>query len=141
MKMKLVKYTSLFLILFVFITKTYAQPTGKKTITLDEAGQASIKFEVMFHNFDTITAGTQAIYEFVYTNTGKGPLIITEVKPPCDCTHPEWPKEPLQPGKTAKIKVRFDSKDKSGSFSKTIEVKHNGDSMREFITIKGYVKT
>jgi hypothetical protein len=119
---------------------TLAQPPGKKIITLEEDGQAAIKFEVMSHNFDTIVAGTQAIFEFEYTNTGKGPLIITDVKPPCDCTHPEWPKEPLAPGKSAKIKVRYDSKDKSGSFSKTIEIKHNGESMREFITIKGFVK-
>lgn len=132
------------LILFFTVLATaftaIAQPPGKKKITLDADGQASIKFEVMMHNFDTITAGTQAIYEFVYTNTGKAPLIITEVKPPCDCTHPEWSKEPLEPGKSAKIIVRYDSKDKSGSFSKTIEVKHNGESMREYITIKGFVK-
>lgn len=136
--MKKLRLTLIILSLFSIAAK--AQP-GKKTITLEAEGQASIKFAEVVHDFGNITEGTQATYDFTYTNTGKAPLILTDVKPPCSCTTPEWPKDPLMPGKSAKIKVTFDSKGKPGSFSKTIEVKHNGESGRDYITIKGMVGT
>ncbi|MFM9944748.1 MAG: DUF1573 domain-containing protein [Bacteroidia bacterium] len=136
--MKVLKFLTLILSLIVFSAQ--AQP-GKKTITLEADGQPNLKFEEVVHDFGTIAEGTLAIYEFTYTNNGKTPLILTDVKPPCSCTTPEWPKEPLAPGKSAKIKVTFDSKGKPGTFSKTIEVKHNGESGRDYITIKGLVGT
>lgn len=135
------KILKLFIVFFSFFTLVVQAQPGRKTITLEAAGQASIKFETFIHDFGTIVEGTQATYDFVYTNTGKAPLILTDVKPPCSCTTPEWPKDPLMPGKSAKIKVTFDSKGKPGTFSKTIEVKHNGESGTEYITIKGIVGT
>ena len=136
--MKVFRFVSIALLLITISAK--AQP-GRKTITLEAEGQPSLKFEEILHDFGNIVDGTQASYEFKYTNTGKSPLILTDVKPPCSCTTPEWPKDPLLPGKSAKIKVTFDSKGKPGSFSKTIEVKHNGESVRDYITIKGMVGT
>ncbi len=136
------KQISLALFFFLgFATLSLAQPNPKKTITLEAEGQPAIHFEEMVHDFGTIVEGTQAVYEFTYTNTGKTPLILLDVKPPCSCTTPEWPKGPLAPGQSAKIKVTFDSKGKSGSFSKTIEIKHNGESAREYITIKGLIQS
>ena len=136
--MKVLRFVSVILLMITISAK--AQP-GRKTITLEADGQAFIKFEEVLHDFGNIVEGTQATYEFTYINTGKAPLILTDVKPPCSCTTPEWPKDPLLPGKSAKIKVTFDSKGKPGSFSKTIEVKHNGESGRDYITIKGMVGT
>ncbi len=124
---------------FLLMTLAIKAQPGKQTITLMAEGQPNIKFEISMHDFGTITEGTQATFEFNYTNTGSTSLILTDVKPPCSCTTPEWPKDPLLPGKSAKIKVTFDSKGKPGSFSKTIEVRHNGESARDYITIKGVV--
>jgi hypothetical protein len=131
----------LVLIIFSFtILAVNAQP-GKKTITLEADGQAMIKFETTTHDFGKIIEGTLAVYEFTFTNTGKAPLLLSDVKPPCSCTTPEWPKEAILPGKSAKIKVTFDSKGKPGTFNKTIMVKHNGESGTDYITIKGVVGT
>jgi hypothetical protein len=115
-----------------------AQP-GTKKITLEADGQPMLKFETTTHDFGKIVEGTQAVYEFKFTNTGKTALILTDVIPPCSCTTPDWPKEPILPGKTAKIKVTFDSNGKPGNFSKTITVKHNGEAGTDYITIKGVV--
>lgn len=128
------------LVLLLSMVSVNAQP-GKRTITLEADGQAMIKFETTTHDFGKITEGTLAVYEFSFTNTGTAPLLLTDVKPPCSCTTPEWPKEAILPGKSAKIKVTFDSKGKPGSFSKTIMVKHNGESGTDYITIKGVVGT
>jgi len=131
----------LVLIIFSFtILEVNAQP-GKKTITLEADGQAMLKFETTTHDFGKIIEGTLAVYEFTFTNTGKAPLLLSDVKPPCSCTTPEWPKEAILPGKSAKIKVTFDSKGKPGTFNKTIMVKHNGESGTDYITIKGVVGT
>jgi len=131
------KKVSLMFLFFVAYT-SHAQP-GKKTITLEAAGQPLIKFETTLHDFGKIVEGTQATYEFKFTNNGKTPLILSDVKPPCSCTVPIWPKEPILPGKSASIKVTFDSKGKPGVFNKTITVKHNGESGTDYITIKGVV--
>lgn len=136
--MKVLRFVSIALLMITISAK--AQP-GRKTITLEGDGQPSLKFEEILHNFGNLVEGTQATFKFKYTNTGKAPLILSDVKPPCSCTTTEWPKDPLLPGKSAIIKVTFDSKGKSGSFSKTIEVKHNGESGRDYITIKGMVGT
>lgn len=116
----------------------HAQPK-RKTITLEADGQPQIKFESPTHDFGTIKEGTMAVHEFIFTNTGKAPLLLSEVKPPCSCTSPEWPREAILPGKSAKIKVTFDSKGKPGTFHKTILVLHNGESGTDYITIKGFV--
>ena len=135
------KVIKIFTVLFSLITLAVQAQSGKKTITLEAEGQPMLKFENPVHDFGTIVEGTQAVYEFTYTNTGKTPLVLTSVIPPCSCTTPEWPKEALFPGKSAKIKVTFDSKGKSGTFSKTVAVNHNGESGTDYITIKGIVGT
>ncbi|NUM31702.1 MAG: DUF1573 domain-containing protein [Bacteroidetes bacterium] len=126
------------LVLILISISSFSQ-SGKKKITLYADEQSNIKFNEKIHDFGKITEGTKATYEFIYTNNGKAPLIITDVITPCSCTSPDWSKEPLLPGKSSKIKVVFDSKNKPGTFNKTITVKHNGASGTEYLIIKGVV--
>ena len=44
---------------------------------------------------------------FEFTNTGNAPLIITNVQSTCGCTVPSKPKEPIMPGKSDKIEVKY----------------------------------
>ena len=130
---------SVFIVLFTIIAVGVNAQPNRKTITLEAEGQPNLKFEKTVHDFGKIKEGTKATYEFKFTNTGKTALILTNVLPPCSCTVPEWPKEPIMPGKTATIKVTFDSKGKVGTFDKKIEVKSNSEVGTEYITIKGLV--
>lgn len=59
-----------------------------------------------------------------FTNTGNSPLLISDIKKSCGCTAPEWPKEPIQPGKSGQIKVVYDIT-RIGLISKTITVVTN----------------
>jgi hypothetical protein len=77
-------------------------------------------------------------HDFIFTNEGKVPLIIQDVKSTCGCTIPEWPKEPVLPGKTGKIRVIFDPAKQSGAIVKQIQVVSNTNT--EFVLfIRGIV--
>jgi hypothetical protein len=97
-----------------------------------------IYFEKTVYNFGSILKGKDGSTEFIFKNTGKGPLILSNVEASCDCTTPQWPKEPVMPGKTATIKVVYDTK-KLGVFNKTITVSSNAISNKVELTIQGEV--
>jgi len=78
---------------------------------------------------DTIDYGTTSkdkdngVRVFEFTNTGNAPLIIQDVKSTCGCTVPTKPKEPIAPGKTGKIEVKYNMS--PGPIRKTITVESN----------------
>lgn len=77
---------------------------------------------------------------FEFTNTGDAPLIIKEVQSTCGCTIPTKPKEPIMPGKTGKIEVKYNMS--PGPIRKTITVETNAVNVeggRVAIKIKGEV--
>lgn len=84
-----------------------------------------ITFEETAHDFGDIYQDDKVEHTFTFENTGTAPLIITNVQTTCGCTAPEWPKEPVLPGQTAEILVRFDSKGKFGRQNKVISVISN----------------
>lgn len=98
----------------------------------------SISFEKTEHDFGKIPRHEPVICEFVFTNNGDAPLIIQEVKPSCGCTTPEWPKKPINPGKTGVIKAEYNAASE-GDFSKTIKVTTNAQPAEMTLKIKGTV--
>lgn len=77
--------------------------------------------------------------EFEFTNTGNAPLIIIEAKASCGCTNPDYPRQPIAPGKKGKIKVKFNPAGGSGGFRKTIIVKTNGREKRTSLYLEGSI--
>lgn len=67
----------------------------------------SIKFTEEVHNFGTVEVESENLYSFEFSNTGSEPLTITNAKGSCGCTVPQWPKEPIMPGASATIDVKF----------------------------------
>ena len=95
---------------------------------------------------DTVDYGTvskdddSGLRAFEFTNTGDAPLIIKDVKSTCGCTVPSWPKEPIAPGKTGKIEVKYNMN--PGPIRKTITVESNATNVeggRVALKIKGEV--
>ena len=77
---------------------------------------------------------------FEFKNTGDAPLIITNVQSTCGCTVPSKPTEPIMPGKTGKIDVKYNMS--PGPIRKTITVESNATNVeggRVAIKIKGEV--
>ena len=102
---------------------------------------ASIEFEKETINYGEVVKGVDnGIREFIFTNTGDAPLVIKDVKSSCGCTIPEWPKTPIEPGKSDKIVVKYNMN--PGPISKTITVMTNATNKPSGIVplrIKGNV--
>ena len=103
-----------------------------------EKDSAEIKFEVTEHNFGQLNFKGNGNYSFEFTNPGKTPLIINNVKTSCGCTVPQWPKKPLKPGGKGEIKINYDTST-PGMFNKTITVYYNGENSPIRLAIKGSV--
>jgi hypothetical protein len=100
------------------------------------------KFKSEVHDFGTIPEGPAAEHVFEFKNTGKEPLIIQNASASCGCTTPEWPKEPILPGKSGKITVRYNTQGRGGQpFDKTVYISSNAvsDKERYELHIKGNV--
>lgn len=76
------------------------------------------------NNFDfgNIKKGDKVEHVYEITNTGTNPLVISEVKPGCGCTAPDFTKEPIMPGKKGKITLHFDSSNFDGNVQKYADV-------------------
>ena len=77
------------------------------------------------YDFGNIKKGDKVNHVYEITNTGKNPLVISEVKPGCGCTAPEFTKEPILPGKKGKITLSFDSSTFDGAVQKFADVYAN----------------
>ena len=87
-----------------------------------------------------VTKTENGTRDFVFTNTGNAPLIITNVLSTCGCTVPIKPGEPIMPGKTGKITVKYNMA--PGPIRKTITVESNAvnyEGGRVALKIKGEV--
>ncbi len=73
-------------------------------------------------DFGKIKKGDKVEHVYEVTNTGTNPLVISEVKPGCGCTAPDFTKEPIMPGKKGKITLHFDSSNFDGNVNKFADV-------------------
>lgn len=77
------------------------------------------------YDFGLIKEGTVVQYTFRFKNTGAKPLIISNASSTCGCTIPQYPREPIAPGKEGELKVVFNSANKSGRQFKPIYITAN----------------
>lgn len=101
--------------------------------------QAEFKFEKETIDYGKINAGSDGVRTFVFTNTGKEPLVINRIQSSCGCTVPKKPEKPIMPGEKGEIKVSYDTK-RLGGFSKIITIFSNAKKNRKVVKIKGYIQ-
>ena len=100
---------------------------------------AQISFTQETIDYGKIKKDANGEREFVFKNTGKEPLIITNCVGSCGCPVPVWPKTPIAPGEKASIKVKYDTR-RVGLFQKTVTVTSNAATPTKVLTIKGNVE-
>ena len=128
-------FLALALISGVMVTQAQTTaPTEKKAVN-----GPKMEFETSVMDYGLIEHNSDGKREFVLTNTGNTPLIISNAKGSCGCTVPTWPKAPIAPGESASIGVKYDTK-RIGKFTKTITLTTNAPEKTKILTIKGEVK-
>ncbi|MDR0971327.1 MAG: DUF1573 domain-containing protein [Bacteroidales bacterium] len=100
--------------------------------------QAVITFDNLEHDYGEVARNGNGETLFTYKNTGKAPLVLSNVRSSCGCTVPSWSKEPLMPGQSASIKVRYNTAN-AGPINKSITVESNASNPRVVLKIKGRV--
>jgi len=127
---------------FTIITLLKAQ---ESVVPSMDPNAPDIKFETEVIDYGVIPYDSDGVREFKFKNVGKSPLTITNVQAECGCTattidgKPGWPQEPILPGKTGTIKIKYDTK-RIGRFEKNITVTSNAKYPVVKLKIKGEVK-
>lgn len=124
------------LIVTAFVFSAFAQDAN--TDKSKKVKEPEITFETLVHDYGNIMQGDNGTCEFVFKNTGKADLLLTNCRSSCGCTVPEWPKDPIAPGKKATIKVKYNTQ-RVGAINKSITVESNAVNNRVVLNIKGNV--
>lgn len=103
--------------------KTISKPTTPAVIY----DKAEIKFDTIGHDFKEMFEGAEAIYVFTFYNIGKEPLTISDARPSCSCTVSDFTHEPVMPGKSGTITVKYATRGHIGAFTKSITVTSNSN--------------
>ncbi len=99
---------------------------------------AEISFAEAEHDFGTIEQGSNAEFAFVFKNTGKEDLVISNVQTSCGCTIPDWTREPVGKRKSGVVNVHYNTRI-AGKFIKSITVYSNAVTSPVTLKIKGEV--
>ena len=127
---------------------TTPTPVNAKPEKFDPAkGQAqepagpttSMVFDTYEHDFGTLDEGDAVTHIFTFTNTGSEPLVLDKCKGSCGCTVPQCPKQPIAPGASGEIEVKFNSKGKKNNQTKTVTINANTDPGQTILKIKAFV--
>tara|TARA_B100001142_G_scaffold73172_1_gene73857 strand:+ start:3601 stop:4068 length:468 start_codon:yes stop_codon:yes gene_type:complete len=131
------KILLLSLILISFTSNSQDVKANTET-PLEEVSNVTIDFESKVVDYGTIEHNSDGARKFVFTNNGTEPLQIKSAKGSCGCTVPTWPREPIAPGETAEIGVKY-ATNRVGPFTKTITLSTNASKKPVILTIKGKV--
>jgi hypothetical protein len=143
------KIITLIALMVLGVISSNAQETSKKikassakasnkvaTSKVDGAGMVFVNETI---DYGTIAHNADGKREFVFTNNGNAPLIITNAQGSCGCTVPTSPKEPIAPGAKGVIGVKY-ATDRVGPFTKTVTITSNAAGQAtKTLTIKGTV--
>ena len=103
-----------------------------------DSNAPAFEFVTEVIDYGKIELNADGVRTFKFKNIGKSPLVITNIKSSCGCTVPKKPTEPIMPGESGEIEVKY-ATNRPGGFSKTITVSSNADEPVKTLQIKGIV--
>lgn len=137
--MKMIKISMLVLALSLMSFSAIA-PIQSLTSEVKVAGTAASTVVWKAETIDVgeIPQGTPKAIVYEFKNTGKTAVVITNVQGSCGCTATDYTKEPILPGKSAKVTATYNAANKGG-FTKTVTVTTSAESTPKVLTLKGTV--
>jgi Protein of unknown function (DUF1573) len=121
-------------------TMPAAAPVVETTVGGEKVkvGGPVMTFEKTEVDYGTIAQGSDPLRRFKFKNTGTEPLIIKNARGSCGCTVPSYKKEPIAPGESSDIEVRYDTQ-RIGDFQKSVTIDTNEGEQPRVLMIKGHV--
>lgn len=98
-------------------------PRSEFTLSPSETGP-QIQFDTLVHDFGIVPFGGDGRCSFRFTNTGTAPLIIETFQSSCGCLVPSWDKEPVMPGTSGSVRLRYDTR-RAGPINKSSTLRSN----------------
>lgn len=102
-----------------------------------EKGQ-DIWFEEYLHDYGELEKDSDGSWSFVFKNLGEKAIVINRVRSTCGCTVPDWPREPIEPGATGEIRVKYNTAT-TGTFLKSVVVYSSAANSPVKLQIRGRV--
>lgn len=122
------------------VKKAAVKTTKVATVVAPKVEGAGMVFVSETIDYGTVAANSDGKREFVFTNNGNKPLIITNAAGSCGCTVPTYSKEPIAPGAKGVIGVKYDTTRAGQAFTKTVTITSNAEGVpTKVLTIKGTV--
>lgn len=116
---------------------------GVQTVALSQNQVVSgpaITVDKEVHDYGNVPFGGNGVCEFKVTNTGTEPLILSKCKGSCGCTVPTCEPNPILPGESTSISVKYDTK-RSGPINKSVTINSNAvNEPVKVVRIKGNVE-
>ena len=84
------------------------------------------------HDFGEVLEGEHVTHNYEILNSGDAPLVISNVRASCGCTAAMPDKNEIAPGETVKIKVDFNTENRTGPQKKYVYVFTNDPENKEF---------
>jgi hypothetical protein len=114
--------------------------TGCSSDSVDQAKKKGqeIWFEEHLHDYGEIKKDSDGTWSFAFKNLGEEAIVINRVRSTCGCTIPEWPREPIEPGNSGKITVKYNTA-QTGTFLKSVFVYSSAANSPVKLQIKGKV--
>ena len=111
------------------------------SLGISQSKRPAMSFNKTTHDFGTVKEkGGSVSTKFMFTNTGKQPVIIGKVNAACGCTTPDWSNKPIKPGEKGYVEAKFNPKNRPGRFNKSVTVYSNSTESPVVLRIKGEVK-
>lgn len=105
----------------MFLTSLSAQLLGPKMVVREP-----------LHDFGEVKEGEHVTHDYVILNSGDAPLKITNVRASCGCTAAMPDKNEIAPGETVKIKVDFNTENRSGPQKKYVYIFTNDPENKDY---------
>jgi hypothetical protein len=103
-----------------------------------ERSNAKMSFESLSVDYGTIEYGSEPLRIVKFTNTGTEPLVIKNARGSCGCTVPTWDKNPIAPGQSSTMEVRYDT-NRPGPINKSITITTNEGPDNHVLQVIGTV--
>lgn len=136
--MKVIKISMLVLALSLMSFSAIAPVKSLVSETKAATAESTIVWKAETIDVGQIPQGTPKAIVYEFKNTGKTAVVITQVQGSCGCTATDYTKEPIQPGKSAKVTATYNAANK-GAFTKTVTVTTSAETTPKILTLKGTV--